>query len=76
MFNPSILLKLKSAKDKFSAAHPKFISFLNAAYAKGVREGTVLDVSFTTPEGETLHSNIRLSAEDAELFAELSSLLK
>lgn len=75
MINPMKLMKLKGAWERFSNAHPRFILFLDAAKRNGLKENTVIDFTITTPEGKTLNSNLKLTAEDMELFAELTELL-
>lgn len=74
--NPMKLLQLKSAWERFKSNHPKFPHFLTAAYQQSIREGTVIEFNVTTPEGEKLSSNIRLKADDIELFRELQELMK
>ena len=32
MMNPATLMKIMSAKNKFTANHPKFVAFLKAAF--------------------------------------------
>lgn len=74
MINPAVILKIKSAKDKFTANHPKFIAFLKAVQQQGVKEGTVMDIAFTDADGKRLQSNIRLNAEDIEMLRDILSL--
>ena len=72
--NPMQLLKMKSAWDRFQAAHPKFPLFLNSVMQDGIREGTILDFTVTEPDGKTYRSNLKISQEDLELFQELKEL--
>lgn len=72
--NPMQLLKMKSAWDRFRAAHPKFPLFLNSVMQDGIREGTVLDFTVTEPDGKTYRSNLKISRQDLELFQELKEL--
>ncbi len=72
--NPMQLLKMKSAWDRFRAAHPKFPLFLNSVMQDGIREGTILDFTVTEPDGKTYRSNLKISQEDLELFQELKEL--
>ena len=72
--NPMQLLKMKSAWDRFRAAHPKFPLFLNSVMQDGIREGTVLDFTVTEPDGKTYRSNLKISQQDLELFQELKEL--
>ena len=38
--NPAAIMKLMSAKNKFTSNHPKFSAFLNAVFSRGIEEGT------------------------------------
>lgn len=71
MINPAMLFKMKQAKEKFMRNHPKFPQFLEAVNRDAVREGTVVEIKVTTPEGRTLSSNIKLKESDIELLHEL-----
>lgn len=72
--NPMQLLKMKSAWDRFRAAHPKFPMFLTSVMQDGIREGTILDFTVTEPDGKTYRSNLRIRQEDLELFQELKEM--
>ena len=72
--NPASLFKMKSLWDKFTKNHPKFPKFLQAMQQTGIHEGTILAMSITTPSGEKLETNLRVTAEDLELFKELKQL--
>jgi len=72
--NPTMLFKMKGMWDQFTRNHPKFPLFLRAAQQKGIQEGTILAVSITTPAGEKLETNLRVTAEDMQLFEELKKL--
>ena len=74
MMNPTMLFKMKGMWDRFTAGHPKFPLFLKAVQQKGIREGTILAMSVTTPSGEKIETNLKLSAEDMALFEELKQL--
>lgn len=76
MINPAKLLKLKGAWGTFSNSHPKFIQYLSAVGKGAVTEGTVIDITVTTPDGKAMSSNIKLNKSDVELFRELSDLSK
>ena len=66
------VMKLRGAWEKFTRNHPKFPAFLNAAKAKGIVEGTIIGITITGPEGETITTNVKVNAEDLELFNTLS----
>jgi len=72
--NPMKLLQIKSAWDRFQAAHPKFPLFMRSVAEHGIQEGTILEFQVTTPEGKTFCSNLKISKEDLELFRELKEL--
>ena len=74
MMNPTMLFKMKGMWDRFTQNHPKFPLFLRAAQQKGIQEGTILAVSITTPTGEKLETNLRVTADDMQLFEELKKL--
>ena len=66
------VMKLRGAWEKFTRNHPKFPAFLNAAKTKGIVEGTIIGITITGPEGETITTNVKVNAEDLELFDTLS----
>ena len=66
------LLKAKSAWDRFTKNHPKFPAFLNAAKAQGIREGAIIEIRISNPGEETLVGNIKVTADDMDLFNSLS----
>ena len=68
------LQKLKSGIDRFRANHPKFPLFLKAVSQDALREGSVIEISVTTPEGKNYCSNVRLNADDMELMETLKNL--
>lgn len=76
MMNPAKLLKLKSAMDVFKKNHPKFLPFLSAAKQNSMKEGTIIEINVTSPDGKTISSNIKLQESDIQMFYELSDLLK
>ena len=74
--NIEALMKLRSAWTKFSAAHPRFSAFLTEVGRNGAPEGTVLEIHIEYPDGRTISSNMRIMAEDLELFESLKNLSK
>ena len=63
-FNPMQMMKLKERFGIFKKEHPKVLPFLKVLNEKAIEEGTVVTLKAETPFGETLESNIRLTAED------------
>ena len=74
MINPTKLFQIKNDWDTFSAYHPKFSKFLQAAGKHGIGEGAVLEVSITNASGETITSNLKLTASDMQRFESLKGL--
>lgn len=72
--NPAAIFKVKKSWETFTRNHPRFPAFLQAVQSAGIQEGTIIEVSVTTPEGKTMTSNVRLSASDMEIFADLKGL--
>lgn len=75
MMNPAKLFKIKGSWDKFVENHPKFPMFINAVKATGVNEGTIMEITITTPEGKTLSTNVKVTKADKELFHDLSEMM-
>lgn len=76
MINPAKLMRLKGMWTRFSQDHPKFLGFLKAAQEGFAEEGTVVDISLRTEDGRTIHSNLRLNAQDIAAFRELQNIEK
>lgn len=72
--NPMMLIKLQGAWSQFKANHPKFPLFLTAMAKEGIKEGTILEMKITTPEGKDYNANLKLTASDMELIEMLKSL--
>ena len=75
--NPAKLFQLKSSWDRFTAAHPKFPLFLRAVSGNDViKEGTIIEVNITTADGRNYSTNVKLSPEDMQLFADVKETAK
>ncbi len=72
--NPAAIFKIKGAWEKFSANHPKFPLFLNAAAKSGIKEGYILELKVTSDTGETICTNVKLTEADMELIQTLKEL--
>lgn len=66
---------MKSAWETFSANHPKFLPFLRAVGQNGAKEGCIYEITVTTPEGQTLTTNLKLKEEDIELIRNLKDMI-
>lgn len=72
--NPAILMKLMSAKNTFTANHPKFVAFLNAVFSNGIEEGTIIEITVQKPGQERITSNLKVQQSDLELLQGLKDL--
>lgn len=70
----AMLQKLKGCIERFRANHPKFPLFINAVSQEAMKEGTIIEITVTTPEGKNYCSNIKLQADDMELIESLKNL--
>ena len=64
----TMMQKIKSGMDRFRANHPKFPMFLRAVSQDALVEGTIIEINVTTPEGKNYCTNVKLKADDMELF--------
>ena len=74
MINPMSMMKMMQAKNKFTENHPKFVAFLSAAFAGGIEEDTIIEISVEKPGQNRITSNIKVKQSDLELLAELKNL--
>ncbi|MDO4622558.1 MAG: hypothetical protein Q4B22_06360 [Eubacteriales bacterium] len=65
-FNPMMFMKIRERLTIFQQQHPRVMPFFQAVGAQSIREGTVLELKVTDPEGKSYVSNIRLTADDIE----------
>lgn len=69
MFNLMKLMQFKQMGERFRANHPRIPGFFEAAFGS-IREGSVIEMTVTDPEGKTICANIRVTAEDMEMLRE------
>lgn len=70
----ALLQQLRSGMDRFRANHPKFPMFLKAVSQDALKEGSVIEISVTTPEGKNYCSNVKLKADDMEFIEALKNM--
>ncbi|MBP9996993.1 MAG: hypothetical protein KBT19_06915 [Lachnospiraceae bacterium] len=68
------IMKIKGAWERFAANHPKFPMFISAVSKKGIKEGTIIEIGITDPDGTVMNTNIKISASDLELVDLLKSI--
>ena len=66
--------QLKSGMDRFRANHPKFPMFLQAVSQNALKEGSVVEISVTTPEGKNYCSNIKINSDDLAFIDTLKNM--
>lgn len=76
MMNPASIMKIMNAKNKFTENHPKFVAFLNTVFAKGIAEGTVIEITVTRPGEESITTNMKVKQSDLDLFDELKDIAR
>lgn len=74
MMDIGAVMKIKGAWDTFTTTHPKFPMFLNAISKKGIKEGTIMEISITDPDGTVMNTNIKVTASDLELFETIKGI--
>ena len=62
--NPASIFQMMNLWNQFKRNHPKFPKFMTAVYQ-----------NVTTPDGQSLNSNLKISAEDMKLIEELKNLM-
>ena len=60
------LQALKKHLETFRKNHPKFPSFLNAVSHNALEEGTVIEISVTSPSDKNYVTNIKLRQQKPE----------
>ena len=70
------LQELKKHLDIFRSNHPKFPLFLGSVTREALEEGTLLEMSVTTPEGKHFETNLKLKSEDLEFIRAIQSMTK
>lgn len=76
MMNPAAIMKIMSAKNKFTENHPKFVAFLGAVFSGGITEGTIIEMTVTKPGEEPITTNMKVKQSDLDLMQELQELAK
>ena len=74
MVNPAIIFKIKSMWDEFTNQHPKLPRFFQAVASQPLEEGTVIEMIISRPGGDTLTSNVKLTASDLALLDQLKEM--
>ena len=66
--NPIAMMQAAGRIKIFKEQHPKALAFIQSVSEGDLREGTIIEVKVTTPEGKESVSNIKLTKDDIETF--------
>lgn len=66
--NPLKMMQAKTAMAQFEKRHPKLRGFLETAAKNAVKEGSVVEIRVTTPEGKSYVTNLKITKEDVKLI--------
>ncbi|MCI9237181.1 MAG: hypothetical protein HFH07_02150 [Dorea sp.] len=70
----AMIQKLKTSMDTFRNNHPKFPLFLDAVSKDALMEGTIIEITVTTPQGKNYCTNVKLKPEDMELMESFKNM--
>ncbi|MCR5277829.1 MAG: hypothetical protein K6E19_00130 [Lachnospiraceae bacterium] len=74
MPGPQDILKIMAMKNQFEGNHPKMVSFFKDMATKGVKEGTVIEITVTDPDGNPTTASMKVQASDVEMIEQLKNL--
>lgn len=74
MVNPAMIFKIKGMWDEFTRNHPKLPRFFQAVVSHPVEEGTIIELTIQRPNGDTLTSNVKLTASDLALLDQIRQM--
>ncbi|MCM1286595.1 MAG: hypothetical protein NC213_10445 [Acetobacter sp.] len=72
--NPLMLMQMKGEIDSFKSRHPKLELFFADAVNR-IDTDSVLEISVTSPQGNKIRTNIKITPEDKALLEKLGSML-
>lgn len=70
--NPMAMMKIKGLLDRFRSNHPKVPMFFSAA-SQSIGEGSIIEINITNADGKKLCTNMKVTADDLELFEQLKN---
>ena len=74
--NPMAFMQIKSLWDRFENNHPKFPRFLSVVSNNVMKEGTIIEVKVTDPDGTDYTTNLKLTADDRSIIEEFKNSLR
>ncbi|MGN0314444.1 MAG: hypothetical protein ACI4EG_06595 [Fusicatenibacter sp.] len=67
-------MELKNLRDQFACNHPKFIRFMEDLSSQTLQEGTIIEITVTTPEGKHMVSNLKLTDSDISMLESIHEM--
>ena len=67
------IMKITGAWNTFKSNHPSSRHSVRQFHAK-LKEGSIIEIAITTPEGEKIETNLKVKDSDLELLKQLSDL--
>lgn len=74
--DPIKLFQMKKVITGFKSRHARFFKFAEDMRARGIEEGTVIEIQVKTPDGQEYVSNFKVLPEDKELLANFHNISK
>lgn len=71
--NPMQLMKLKGNFGDFKKRHQMLTKFVKKISGT-MENGTVIEIAVTSPEGETIKTNMKVTPEDVSFFESIRKL--
>lgn len=72
--NPLELMKMKERLTTFHTQHPRVGAFLSDVSANAIREGSIVELKVTSPEGREYVTNIRVTSDDMKTLDILKNM--
>lgn len=72
--NPLEFMQLKPMLEKFKQNHPKVPKFFTAA-SNNFTEDSIIEIKVTSPDGQSIITNMKVNSDDLALIAELKKML-
>ncbi|SEQ21279.1 hypothetical protein SAMN02910289_01513 [Lachnospiraceae bacterium RM5] len=60
------LMQIKKRFEVFNREHPKMVPFIRKVREDAFKEGAIVEIKVTSPEGKEYVSNLRVTANDVE----------
>ena len=74
MANPLELMQIGERINLFKTQHPRAVNFFSKAFGNGVKEGSVIEMKVTDPDGNETFGNIKVTPEDVKTIEILKNL--